>query len=260
MRLHQACRGSKRTNSARFVVRGDCSRINTHAASMKDVFPCAFRPTSSVTSGCSSTFASAKQRKSRTNRSESMERGAESKEPRAATLRRHFLASPLDLCACARMNRAPWPPSAPSKAFATSSPKTARLRNYIADTWRVVARRYGFVEYEGPLVESTDLFRKKSGNEITAQLYCFRDKADREITLRPEVTPSLARMATARQRDFKKPIKWFQIGPCFRYEEPQEGRGREFIQFNADILGDSGPATVMRSSSRWPSTPCASLA
>lgn len=130
------------------------------------------------------------------------------------------------------------------KGFRDFFPEECATRNYIADTWRAVARRYGFVEYEAPLVESTDLFRKKSGNEITAQLFCFRDKADREITLRPEVTPSLARMATARQRDFKKPIKWFQIGPCFRYEEPQEGRGREFIQFNADILGDSGPATA----------------
>jgi histidyl-tRNA synthetase len=130
------------------------------------------------------------------------------------------------------------------KGFRDFFPEECALRNYIAETWRVVARRYGFVEYEAPVVESTDLFRKKSGNEITAQLFCFRDKADREITLRPEVTPSLARMATARQRDFKKPIKWFQIGPCFRYEEPQEGRGREFIQFNADVLGDSGPATA----------------
>ena len=130
------------------------------------------------------------------------------------------------------------------KGFRDFFPEECATRNYIADTWRAVARRYGFVEYEAPLVESTDLFRKKSGDEITKQLFCFEDKAGREITLRPEVTPSLARMATARQRDFKKPIKWFQIGPCFRYEEPQEGRGREFIQFNADILGDSGPATA----------------
>ena len=130
------------------------------------------------------------------------------------------------------------------KGFRDFFPEECASRNYIANTWRLVARRYGFVEYDAPIVESTDLFRKKSGNEITAQLFCFRDKANREITLRPEVTPSLARMAAARQRDFKKPIKWFQIGPCFRYEEPQEGRGREFIQFNADILGDSGPATA----------------
>jgi len=125
------------------------------------------------------------------------------------------------------------------KGFRDFFPEDCALRNYIFDTWRSVARRYGFVEYEGPLVESTDLYKKKSGEEITAQLYCFKDKADRDISLRPEVTPSLARMATTRQRDYKKPMKWFQIGPCFRYEEPQEGRSREFIQFNADILGDA---------------------
>ncbi len=125
------------------------------------------------------------------------------------------------------------------KGFRDFFPEDCALRNYIFDTWRQVARRYGFVEYEGPLVESTDLYKKKSGDEITSQLYCFKDKADRDISLRPEVTPSLARMATTRQRDYKKPMKWFQIGPCFRYEEPQEGRSREFIQFNADILGDA---------------------
>jgi histidyl-tRNA synthetase len=125
------------------------------------------------------------------------------------------------------------------KGFRDFFPEDCALRNYIFDTWRSVARRYGFVEYEGPLVESTDLYKKKSGEEITAQIYCFKDKADRDISLRPEVTPSLARMATTRQRDYKKPMKWFQIGPCFRYEEPQEGRSREFIQFNADILGDA---------------------
>lgn len=129
------------------------------------------------------------------------------------------------------------------KGFRDFFPEDCALRNYIFDTWRQVARRYGFVEYEGPLVETTDLYRKKSGDEITSQLFCFEDKAGREISLRPEVTPSLARMATTRQRDYKKPMKWFQIGSCFRYEEPQEGRSREFIQFNADILGDASAGT-----------------
>jgi histidyl-tRNA synthetase len=127
------------------------------------------------------------------------------------------------------------------KGFRDFFPEDCARRNYIFDTWRRVARRYGFMEYEGPVLESTDLFRKKSGDEITSQLFCFQDKAEREVSLRPEVTPSLARMATARQRDYKKPMKWFQIGSCFRYEEPQEGRTREFIQFNADILGDNSP-------------------
>lgn len=127
------------------------------------------------------------------------------------------------------------------KGFRDFFPEDCARRNYIFDTWRAVARRYGFMEYEAPVLESTDLYRKKSGDEITSQLFCFEDKAQREVALRPEVTPSLARMATARQRDYKKPIKWFQIGSCFRYEEPQEGRSREFIQFNADILGDNSP-------------------
>jgi histidyl-tRNA synthetase len=129
------------------------------------------------------------------------------------------------------------------KGFRDFFPEECAMRNYIFDTWRSIARRYGFVEYEAPVVETTDLYRKKSGDEITSQLFCFKDKADREISLRPEVTPSLARMATTRHRDFKKPMKWFQIGSCFRYEEPQEGRTREFIQFNADILGDASSGT-----------------
>ncbi len=128
------------------------------------------------------------------------------------------------------------------KGFRDFFPEDIALRNYIFDTWRKVSRRYNFVEYEAPVVESTDLYRKKSGDEITGQLFCFRDKAERELSLRPEVTPSLARMATARHRDFRKPLKWFQIGSCFRYEEPQEGRSREFIQFNADIIGDNNIA------------------
>jgi histidyl-tRNA synthetase len=129
------------------------------------------------------------------------------------------------------------------KGFRDFYPEDCARRNFIFATWRRVARRYGFVEYEGPVLEYTDLFRKKSGDEITSQLFCFRDKADRELSMRPEVTPSLARLAAARQRDYKKPLKWFQIGSCFRYEEPQEGRTREFIQFNADILGDASPGT-----------------
>jgi histidyl-tRNA synthetase len=129
------------------------------------------------------------------------------------------------------------------KGFRDFFPEECAMRNYIFDTWRAIARLYGFVEYEAPVVETTDLYRKKSGDEITSQLFCFKDKADREISLRPEVTPSLARMATTRHRDFKKPMKWFQIGSCFRYEEPQEGRTREFIQFNADILGDASAGT-----------------
>ncbi len=117
-------------------------------------------------------------------------------------------------------------------------PAECAARNYVFDTWRRIAHRYGFVEYEGPILEPTDLYRKKSGNEIVNQLFCFEDKGGRDVSMRPELTPTLARMAAARQRDFKKPLRWFSIGQFFRYEKHQKGRGREFYQFNCDILGE----------------------
>jgi len=128
------------------------------------------------------------------------------------------------------------------KGFRDFFPEDCARRNYIFQNWRSAAARHGFVEYEGPMVESTDLYRKKSGTEITEQLFCFTTKGDEELSMRPEVTPTLARMAAARQRHYAKPLKWFQIGPCFRYERPQRGRGREFYQFNVDILGETSPA------------------
>lgn len=119
-------------------------------------------------------------------------------------------------------------------------PDECAARNYLFETWRRVARRYGFVEYEGPILEPTDLYRRKSGEEIVNQLFCFEDKGKRDVAMRPELTPTLARMAAARQRDFKKPLRWFSIGQFFRYEKHQKGRGREFYQFNCDILGEPG--------------------
>jgi histidyl-tRNA synthetase len=128
------------------------------------------------------------------------------------------------------------------KGFRDFFPEDCARRNYIFQQWRTTAARHGFVEYEGPMVESTDLYRKKSGTEITEQLFCFTTKGDEEISMRPEVTPTLARMVALKQRHYSKPMKWFQIGPCFRYERPQRGRGREFYQFNVDILGEISPA------------------
>jgi len=117
-------------------------------------------------------------------------------------------------------------------------PDECAARNHVFDTWRRVARRYGFLEYEGPVLEPTDLYRRKSGAEIVNQLFCFTDKGERDVSMRPELTPTLARMAAARQRDFRKPLRWFSIGQFFRYEKHQKGRGREFYQFNCDILGE----------------------
>ena len=121
-------------------------------------------------------------------------------------------------------------------------PDDCARRNYILATWREVARRYGFVEYDGPVLEPIELYKKKSGGELVGQLFDFTDKGERHVALRPEMTPTLARMVAARERDFKKPLKWFCVPQFFRYEKPQRGRGREFYQFNADIMGEASPA------------------
>ena len=116
------------------------------------------------------------------------------------------------------------------------------LRQHIFDTWRGTAERYGFREYDGPPIEELELYTKKSGDEIVDQLYNFTDKGDRNVSLRPEMTPTLARMAAAHTRNYKKPIKWFSIPQLFRYERQQKGRLREHFQFNADIIGEENLA------------------
>ncbi len=119
-------------------------------------------------------------------------------------------------------------------------PGDCAVRDYIFAQWREVSRRYGFVEYDGPLLEDLELFKKKSGEEIAKQLYDFTDKGGRAVALRPEMTPTLARMVAAAHRDFRKPMKWFCVPQMFRYERPQRGRLREHYQYNADIIGESG--------------------
>ena len=104
------------------------------------------------------------------------------------------------------------------------------------------ARRYGFREYDGPPLEPLELFTTKSGEEIVGQLYNFTDKGERAVALRPEMTPTLARMVAAHERNYKKPIKWFAIPQLFRYERQQKGRLREHFQFNADLIGETNPA------------------
>jgi histidyl-tRNA synthetase len=121
-------------------------------------------------------------------------------------------------------------------------PEDCAVRNYVFDHWRSVAHRYNFHEYEGPILEPSELYRKKSGDEILKQLFHFEDRGERSVAMRPELTPSLARMAAARQRDYRKPMRWFGIGQFFRYEKPQKGRAREFYQFNVDILGEPSQA------------------
>ncbi|PYJ69662.1 MAG: histidine--tRNA ligase [Verrucomicrobia bacterium] len=121
-------------------------------------------------------------------------------------------------------------------------PDDCAVRNYIFARWREVARRYGFVEWEGPILEPTELYKKKSGSEIVDQLFNFTDKGEREVAMRPELTPTLARVVAAHEREFKKPLKWFSIGRFFRFEKQQRGRLREHFQLNCDIVGESSVA------------------
>jgi histidyl-tRNA synthetase len=121
-------------------------------------------------------------------------------------------------------------------------PDDCSVRNYIFARWREVARRYGFLEWDGPILEPTELYKKKSGAEIVDQLFNFTDKAEREVAMRPELTPTLARLVAAHEREFKKPLKWFSIGQFFRYEKQQRGRLREHFQLNCDIIGEANLA------------------
>src|SRR2546429_6026875 len=120
-------------------------------------------------------------------------------------------------------------------------PDELALRNHIFATWREIARRYGFQEYDGPPLEPLELYTDKSGEEIVQQLYAFEDKGGRKVALRPEMTPTLARMVGAHAQALKKPIRWFSIPQLFRYERQQRGRLREHFQLNMDILGEASP-------------------
>src|SRR3954454_3640734 len=119
-------------------------------------------------------------------------------------------------------------------------PPDLALRSHIFNTWRMVATRYGFEEYDGPPLEPLDLYTTKSGKEIVGQLYNFTDKGDRAVALRPEMTPTLARMVAARAGELRKPIRWFSIPQLFRYERQQRGRLREHFQLNCDLIGEAG--------------------
>ena len=121
-------------------------------------------------------------------------------------------------------------------------PDRCAVRNYLFDVWRFGAKRHGFSEYDAPILEPLNLYVEKSGEEITGQLFTFEDRGGRKVALRPEMTPSLARLVGKRGQSLKRPIKWFTVGENFRYEKPQKGRQRSFYQLNADIFGEPGPA------------------
>ncbi|HUF13555.1 MAG TPA: histidine--tRNA ligase [Longimicrobiales bacterium] len=117
-------------------------------------------------------------------------------------------------------------------------PADFAVRAHIVSTWRETAHRYAFEEYDGPPLEPLELYTEKSGEEIVAQLYSFTDKGDRQVALRPEMTPTLARMIGARAGGMAKPIRWFSTPQLFRYERAQRGRLREHFQWNVDIVGE----------------------
>ena len=121
--------------------------------------------------------------------------------------------------------------------FRDFEPSVCAQRNGVFNGWRTVARRFGFEEFDGPILEPLELFTKKSGDEIVEQLFSFEDKGGRKIALRPEMTPSLVRILGKNLATLKKPTKVFNITEQFRYERPQKGRLRSFYQFNVDIVG-----------------------
>jgi histidyl-tRNA synthetase len=121
-------------------------------------------------------------------------------------------------------------------------PKECIIRNALFSAMRSCALRFGFEEYDAPVLEPIELFAEKSGEEIAEQLFHFKDRGGRLVALRPEMTPSLVRMVGAQMNSLRKPIKWFSIAEQFRYERPQKGRLRSFYQFNADIFGEESPA------------------
>ena len=120
-------------------------------------------------------------------------------------------------------------------------PEDFSRRQHIFRVWRQNASVFGFQEYDAPVLEPLELYKTKSGDEIEAQLFSFRDKGDREVSLRPEMTPTVCRMVGAKAGALKRPIKWFSIAEFYRYERAQKGRLRAFHQFNADIFGEAGP-------------------
>jgi histidyl-tRNA synthetase len=120
-------------------------------------------------------------------------------------------------------------------------PEDFSRRQHIFRNWRSAANSFGFQEYDAPVLEPLELYKTKSGDEIEAQLFSFTDKGGREVSLRPEMTPTVCRMVGERAGALKRPIKWFSIAEFYRYERAQKGRLRAFHQFNADIFGEAGP-------------------
>ncbi|MEQ1499943.1 MAG: ATP phosphoribosyltransferase regulatory subunit [Parcubacteria group bacterium] len=129
----------------------------------------------------------------------------------------------------------------PYKGVRDFYPEDMAIQNYIFDTWKKTAKSFNFVEYSASILEPAELYRTKSSAEIVNdQMFTFTDRGDREVALRPEMTPSLARMVAGQRRSLKFPLRWFSIPNVFRYERPQRGRKREHWQLNCDLMGIAG--------------------
>lgn len=127
----------------------------------------------------------------------------------------------------------------PLPGFRDFYPEQLSERAHIFETWRRIVRRYAFLEYDGPPLEPLELYTQKSGEEIVTQLYNFVDKGDRPVAMRPEMTPTFARMVGAKAQTMRKPVRWFSLPQLFRYERTQKGRLREHYQLNVDIVGEA---------------------
>ena len=125
----------------------------------------------------------------------------------------------------------------PVKGTRDFYPQEMAVRNWIIDGWKKVSLRNGFEEYDGPIFEYLKMFQIKSGDEIVEQLFSLTDRGGRDLALRPEITPTLARMVNQKINSLPKPVKWFSVPRLFRAERPQKGRLREFLQWNIDIIG-----------------------
>jgi histidyl-tRNA synthetase len=130
----------------------------------------------------------------------------------------------------------------PVKGTREFYPEQMALRNYIYEKVRAASQAFGYQEWDGPFIEPLDLYAAKSGEELVKkQSFVFEDRGGDQVALRPELTPSLARMVAAKQSELSYPVRWWSFGPFWRYEQPQKGRSREFFQWNIDMLGVDSP-------------------
>ncbi|MDP2651452.1 MAG: ATP phosphoribosyltransferase regulatory subunit [bacterium] len=131
--------------------------------------------------------------------------------------------------------------TSPYKGVRDFYPEDMTIQNYIFGVWHKVAKSFGYEEYSASILEPTEIYTEKSGSEIVnEQTFTFTDRGERSVTLRPEMTPTLARMVAARRRNLKFPLRWYSIPNLFRYERSQRGRRREHWQLNCDLLGING--------------------